>query len=65
MERREKETAKDEIERLKKALENKDSHTQNMEELRNLLFQQQEKCVLAAREAERCVTEISLYKKQA
>ena len=35
------------------------------EELRNLLYQEREKAIEAAREAERSITEIRLYKKQA
>jgi hypothetical protein len=70
----------DEISRLKTTIVNKDSHNQSLEEMlkqerqrregengeiRNLLYQEQDKALQAAREAEKFATEIRLYKEKA
>lgn len=74
------ERIQDEFDRLKTSIINKDSHIKQLEdllelerqrrntetkELRNLFYQEQEKSIQAAREAEKCLTEIKLYQKQA
>lgn len=70
----------DEIQRLKTAIGNKDSQNQSLEEMlklererregengeiRSLLYQEQEKALQAAREAEKFSTQIKMHKEQA